>query len=194
GVVGDRGAVRGRCGPGQRDAGAGGGGGVEGRGAGRAGGDGRAFARHAAFADGVERADLVVVGGAVADGAVGPAGDVAEGGEEALAAARGAAVYPVAGDRRAAVRARRRPGQTHGAVPAHNRSDRRPAGHGGGCGRGGGEFAGEAAFADAVQGADLVVVGGAVGEAAVGVAGEVADRGQERFGSAGGGAVDAVVG
>src|SRR5207247_6121173 len=66
-------------------------------------GGGRHLVGGDALADGVEGADRVVVGAAVAEAAVGPAGGGAEGGQERLGAAGGAAVDAVAADRGAAV-------------------------------------------------------------------------------------------
>src|SRR5262249_56250729 len=77
------------------------------------------------------------------------------------------------------------------------------AGGGGGgriAGRGGprrrccGAFGGERALADRVDGGDLVVVGGAVGEAGVGVAGGGAEGGEEGFAAGWGGAAAVVPG
>src|SRR4029078_5164051 len=116
-----------------------------------------------AFADRVHCRQLVVVGRPVVDARVGPARGGAEGGSEDLAAAGGAAVELVAGDGGAAV---------CGCVPGEGDAagagvgvEGRGRGRRGGCGRGGGALGGAGAFADGVDGGELVVVGRAVGRA-----------------------------
>src|SRR5262249_18845555 len=149
-----------------------------------------------AFADSVQRGDLVIVGRACDQAGVGVARHVAERRQQVLGAARGAAVEAVGGDRAAAGRGRGGPtaGEGSGACCGGG------GGEGGwaGCWRGGrgtgDALVGACAFADRVQRGDLVVVGHARGDARVGVARHVAERRDERLGAAGGAAVEAVAG
>src|SRR5262249_15177032 len=147
---------------------------------------GGALVREAAAADCVDRCELVVVGGAVGEAAVRVARDVARGREEALPAAGGAAVDAVAGNLGGAVGGWGARGEGDASVSGCGGGDRGCAGHGG---RGGGALVGEAAGADRVDRGDLVVVGGAVGDRGVGVAGDVADGREQALAAAGGAAV-----
>src|SRR5262249_39620094 len=135
--------------------------------------------------------DLVVVGGAVGDGAVGVAGDGPEGREQGLCAAGGGPVELVPGDRRAAVGGRCAPAESDGVVPGGRGVERRRAGA---RRRGRPALVGVRVSATGVCGGDLVLVGGAVGDGAVGVAGDGPEGGEQGLCAAGGGAVELVPG
>src|SRR5262249_52009102 len=112
-------------------------------------------------------------------GAVGEAPDCAVDRAGGAGGAAGRSGRGGGGDRAAAVRGRRGPGERDRAVTGGRAVQRRRAGDG----RGGGvQFAREGAFADGVDGADLVEVGEAVGEARVAEARDVPERGQQDLG------------
>src|SRR5262249_33632543 len=152
-----------------------------------------ALVRLCAFADRVDRRDLVEVADAVGEAGVGVVGDGPQRRQECLGAAAGGAVDAVAGDRRAAVRGRGGPANADGGVAGGRAREGGRAGDGRGGGRGGASLGRERALADRVHGRDLVEVGQAGGQPGVGEAADVAERRQEHLAAAAGGAVDLVV-